>query len=177
MSWQDIPGFSTDIPELYRSWVDEAEDNDLFMEVGVFKGRSLGALLTFARESGKRLRIYGQDLWSEEARAADEGHGEYPICDMAEARENLRPINYPFGLLRGASDNPDPWMGLADYVFIDADHRYESVKRDIEAWLPRTRKVLAGHDYCPSHPGVMRAVDELLPGRELRGCCWVWRIR
>ena len=34
-----------------------------------------------------------------------------------------------------------------DMVFIDADHDYESVKRDIENWMPISKKIIFGHDY------------------------------
>ncbi|NTW91009.1 MAG: class I SAM-dependent methyltransferase, partial [Erysipelotrichaceae bacterium] len=36
-----------------------------------------------------------------------------------------------------------------DFVFIDAGHRYEEVKADIEAWYPKVRKggIVSGHDY------------------------------
>ena len=58
-----------------------------------------------------------------------------------------------------------------DWVFIDADHRYESTKADLEAWFPKVRKggVISGHDYkhftvpTPSGDyvfGVIKAVDE-----------------
>ena len=55
--------------------------------------------------------------------------------------------------------------GSLDLVFIDADHRYEAVKEDIIAWLPKIRKggIISGHDYdYPRYRGVTEAVDELL---------------
>ena len=50
-----------------------------------------------------------------------------------------------------------------DFVFIDADHSYESVKADIGAWAPKVRMngSLLGHDYSPKFPGVVKAVNEL----------------
>jgi hypothetical protein len=50
-----------------------------------------------------------------------------------------------------------------DFVFIDAGHRYEEVKADIEAWFPKVRKggIVSGHDYVKySDFGVIEAVDE-----------------
>ena len=52
-----------------------------------------------------------------------------------------------------------------DFVFIDADHSYEGIHADIEAWRSKIASggVLGGHDYdLPTHPlfGVKRAVDE-----------------
>ena len=56
--------------------------------------------------------------------------------------------------------------GSLDFVFIDADHSYEGVSRDIEAWYPKVKAegLLCGHDYAnPGDPcgmEVKRAVDE-----------------
>lgn len=64
-----------------------------------------------------------------------------------------------------------------DAVFIDADHRYEAVKDDIEAWrqLVRPGGVLAGHDY--DSEGVRFAVDEMIPGVRLAdGNVWFTTI-
>lgn len=47
-------------------------------------------------------------------------------------------------------------------VFIDGDHRYESVKNDIAAWSPCVIDggIIAFHDL--NWPGVARAIAELL---------------
>ena len=55
-----------------------------------------------------------------------------------------------------------------DLVFIDAQHCYEGVKKDIENWLPKVKKggIISGHDYNPNQlfleggNGVGRAVKE-----------------
>ena len=64
-----------------------------------------------------------------------------------------------------------------DFFFIDADHRYHMVRRDIELWYPKVKKggLLAGHDYDSEeydelyieddivdevHHGVTKAVNE-----------------
>jgi predicted O-methyltransferase YrrM len=54
-----------------------------------------------------------------------------------------------------------------DLVFIDGNHEYEFVKRDILAWYPKikTGGVLSGHDYAvdvKGCEGVVRAVHEVL---------------
>jgi|TARA_R110000772_G_scaffold54733_1_gene124951 cephalosporin hydroxylase len=51
-----------------------------------------------------------------------------------------------------------------DFVYIDGDHSYENVKRDIELYLPKIKKTgfIGGHDYIREHQGVMDAVNESL---------------
>ena len=55
-----------------------------------------------------------------------------------------------------------------DFVFIDANHTYKSVKEDIEAWFPKVRKggIVSGHDYVEYQDfGVIQAVDEFTEGK------------
>jgi predicted O-methyltransferase YrrM len=42
-----------------------------------------------------------------------------------------------------------------DFLFIDADHSYDSVKRDFELWSPLVRSggIVAFHDVKPDYPG------------------------
>ena len=49
-----------------------------------------------------------------------------------------------------------------DLIFIDADHSYESVKKDILAYTPKLKDngILSGHDI--DYPGVNKAVRELI---------------
>lgn len=50
-----------------------------------------------------------------------------------------------------------------DWIYIDTDHDYESIKRDYYAWYPKVRDggVISGHDYGDNEFGVKRFVDEL----------------
>ena len=83
-------------------------------------------------------------------------------------------------------DSVIPLVGTSDFwasvwpwpvalVFIDANHDYSRVKNDILNWrrnlLPGS--VLAGHDF-QSFPGVTRAVNELIPSKELMVVGNVW---
>lgn len=56
-----------------------------------------------------------------------------------------------------------------DFVFLDADHMYESVKQDIAAWYPKVRSggIIGGDDYATKWPGVPQAVNEFFQSRGL----------
>lgn len=66
-------------------------------------------------------------------------------------------------------------------VYIDGDHSYEAVKRDIELYLPkiRNRGILSGHDYHTTWPGVMKAVNETLgtPDKVFQDSSWMKIIK
>jgi hypothetical protein len=64
--------------------------------------------------------------------------------------------NYSYNVV---GDFPD---GKAGLIYIDADHRYESVKRDLNDWLPKLKQggIMCGHDYGVEIFGVTQAVDE-----------------
>ena len=64
-----------------------------------------------------------------------------------------------------------------DFVFIDAAHDYESVKKDILAWLPKVKKtgIIAGHDYTWCQD-VKKAVHECFPDQQIYETegCWIY---
>lgn len=47
------------------------------------------------------------------------------------------------------------------FVYIDGQHDFQSVRDDIETWWPLLKEngILAGHDYCNDHRGVIEAVN------------------
>jgi len=78
-----------------------------------------------------------------------------------------------------------------DYIYIDGDHHYEQVKRDILNYLPFVKDdgILCGDDYHPLEfypeprsreclgPEVKRAVDEIIPEAiiEEAGTWWAYK--
>src|SRR5262245_61567794 len=58
------------------------------------------------------------------------------------------------------------WPFPVELCFIDGEHTYEAVSRDIDQWWPHVRPggVMCGHDYCEQFPGVVQAVGELVKG-------------
>lgn len=75
---------------------------------------------------------------------------------------------------------------LVDFIYIDADHSYEGVYRDLCMWYGKVREggVIGGHDYGHTNfPGVAQAIDEFF-GRlgwkvrtEGEGVWWVEKER
>lgn len=62
-----------------------------------------------------------------------------------------------------------------DLVFMDSDHTYEHVIKEIRLWLPKVKLggILCGHDYDETQPGVVKAVDESkLPIEVLKPSLW-----
>lgn len=126
------------------------------VEIGSYAGESAEVFAT----SGKFKTFYCVDFWKDnfyEGRATGEKEfdlmaSKYPVIQKVK-------IN---------SDNIlERFKGLRiDFVYVDADHTYESVKKDIAnaLILLNGRGVIAGHDYIdtPRNPfgGVIKAVNE-----------------
>lgn len=89
---------------------------------------------------------------------------------------NIKPYLNRVHILQGLSWSMADKLsdGVLDFVFIDADHAHESVKKDIKAWLPKIVKggVLCGHD--DNLKGVVNALDELVPDWQSTGVGHTW---
>jgi len=139
-------------------------------EVGCLRGKF--SLMLSRSYKGKILAIDSFD--EHEGMSYDKPFALTPLYMEKverECRANLKGTNCE--VIKGYSTEvaktiPDESL---DWVFIDADHRYEAIKADLEAWFPKVRKggIMSGHDYkhytipTPSGDhvfGVIEAVDE-----------------
>lgn len=57
-----------------------------------------------------------------------------------------------------------------DFVYIDANHKFNFVKEDIEHWAKKVNVdgIVAGHDYRTPNTGVKEAVDEFVLEHDLK---------
>lgn len=61
------------------------------------------------------------------------------------------------------SDAAKVWSEPIDFLYVDADHSYDGVMADLDAWVPHVRKggLIVGDDYGSTlYPGVQQAWDE-----------------
>ena len=190
MGWEQIRGWSEgDVHRVYDDAVETAKDGDTLIEVGVAYGRSIAYLARKALDSKKRIRVIGVDTWPDTAEAygGPENNalvkmaGSYYEACCFEMIQYAPEEYHNVTLIRGASvDVAKRLNGInLHFVFIDIDHEYDSVRRDIAAWrtIMQPGSVLAGHDLTPSFPGVERAVREIFgDGFERVGNSWRVRL-
>ena len=163
-------------PKLYKSVVKKFPTNSHFVEVGVWKGMSASFMAVEIINSGKQIKFDCVDNWA----IIDPVIPEELYENIWETfQTNIEPVKHIINPVRmisweAASNYKDESL---DFVFIDASHDYESVKKDITAWLPKVKKdgILAGHDYI-SFDGVKRAVGELIGNENVMVIeeCWVY---
>jgi predicted O-methyltransferase YrrM len=145
-----------------------------FVEVGCWLGHSVSYLAKKVQHK-TNVKIYAVDLFDESYDLKDHKHLDgirHELFQKNLLEANVNHIVTPIKSVSwdAAINFPDESI---DFVFIDADHSYESVKKDIDAWLPKIRKngMISGHDY--TNPcGVKQAVDEKFQNFQLNGSCW-----
>jgi hypothetical protein len=155
--WFTYPRFYSEIVKKFPSGT--------FVEVGSWKGKSAAYMATEIANSKKDIKFYCVDKWES-------------VWDTFHS--NMLPLEKYYTPLRtssveGAANFADESL---DFVFIDASHEYEDVKNDIIAWMPKVRPggIIAGHDYHADqayHPGVYKAVHELIDTFTVSEMCWI----
>jgi hypothetical protein len=148
-------------------------------EIGVHKGNTTHKVL----QGCKRLQLIAVDKWED---ITPDSSGEKIGCeadDMSEMKrifdKRTKDFKDRLTVLHGDSVEMASKVedNSLDFVFIDGDHRYESVKADIRAWAPKLRPggMLSGHDI--DYPSVLRAVSELVPNFKDVGVNAVWEAK
>lgn len=152
----------------------------VIVEVGCWKGHSTRYLAQKLLEQKYLIPplVFAVDPFDQVLDTTDYPK-DHPVHKLIKSGMSMRQI-FDYNLERaGVSHIVEPIAGPSvevakgfadrsvDCVFLDGDHNYMGVRADIQAWRPKCRNMLAGHDYADTFPGVKEAVDELVPEREL----------
>lgn len=146
------------------------------IEIGVLT--AVGSVAMLIRMPN--LKLYSIDPWRHFDNNEFEAGWKQEELDKAylEAVNRLKPFKARSILIKKTSDEAinDLSNIQADFIYIDGDHTYEQVKKDIGNYLPILKKnhsILAGHDW--QNDGVKKAVLEFFKIEELQfGDDWIW---
>ena len=168
--------------ELY--WLaDKASTRNTVLELGSWKGRSTKALALVCPGT-----VYAVDHWKGSESEIKTNHSEArnmgPDRFFEIFKANLKGEIQKNKVIpiRAESQEAVNILGRergfrwVDMLFIDGDHMYESVKRDIQLWkhFVVPGGLLCGHDFFDA-PGVRQAVKELLPNY-IEGSIWSYIV-
>jgi len=119
------------VPEIQK-----LKSGDVYLEVGVDRGRSLSIARKIAKKS---VRVIGVDIQSDPKVPGT-------IFLQGDSLSVAKKYNGP----------------LISVLFIDGEHSYVGCKSDIRAWIPKVKVggVILFHDCDETSPGVMQAVAE-----------------
>lgn len=142
--------------ELLVMYVKEAK---VVVEVGCYEGKTTASLAANCQGT-----IYSIDPFFK---------GRLGVCyGELIARNHCKRLNLSnVKFLKGLSHEVAPAFNHPiDFIFIDADHSYEAIKRDWNDWFPKMKSggVIALHDSkqaanSPDYLGSMKFYDEDIP--------------
>lgn len=147
------------------SLVDKMFPEGKGVEIGVLKGDYSKIIL----ERWTKGTLYLVDAWRH-LDSYDDMNGQddkYHYDCLIETCKNIKPWQDRTHIIRmdsvkSADMFPDEYF---DFIYIDADHSYEGVIRDLEAWWPKIKKggLFCGDDYIPDDGDIWLTVGENEP--------------
>lgn len=150
--------------------------NDITMiEVGCFSGDSSLIFL----KSGKIKKFYAIDAWKNNLDCDDLTTVNYDLNEVEKLFDE-RTVEYPVVKIKGISvDVVDQFEDNSlDFIYLDSCHSYDYVKKEISLYYNKLKVggIIAGHDYTPVYPGVIRAVNEFCgkPISIFEDTSWIW---
>ena len=164
--------------DLYKLVVDRFPSDSHFVEVGVWKGQSACFMAVEIINSNKNIKFDCVDTWEFVESSSEIKEGQFENLFQI-FQNNIEPVKDHINIVRSIS-----WDGAKlyddnslDFVFIDAGHDYESVKKDLESWYPKVKEggLIAGHDYH-YNCGVYPAVNEFFGKDKIKqmNACWLF---
>jgi len=180
MVYEQLEGFFN-YEFLYNQMVDNANDGEYIIEIGVWEGRSACYLAEKIKESGKDIKVIAIDPYIY-GLVGDQGDAnEFHRLEKFRKVLDTNDLSDIVISVVQTSDSAFTWLKDSDFViagvFVDGNHSYEYCKRDIENYdkIIKQGGIIAGHDYTPIEwQGVVDAVDEYYgDNKQIKNNIWI----
>lgn len=148
--------FETFCARLSKDWIKG-------VEIGVFEGSHAASILRVLKPG--KLYLVDPYLAFDEKQMT----GAHVEAALRKAQKRLTGKQVEFLRCKSTEAN----LNHVDFIYLDADHRYEAVKADIEYWWPRLNRkgVMGGHDFSSGQSEVVQAVTEWAVANKLKLHC------
>ncbi len=168
-----IDGWMSPLELAYLASV--ASHSSFIAEIGSWMGRSTCAIA--ANTTGE---VFSVDTWAGSYEQGDALNGKDDLWLLRQFQTNTKGLHIT-PVRKTSLDAARFFFNFGytfDMIFIDAMHEYDSVYADIKAWMPLLKPggVLCGHDFHPNWPGVIQAVNELIPSFRVVDTIWTTDI-
>ena len=163
MYWEKIEG-SFSFQPFYERMIHRF-NNATFVEIGTFKGQSIMYLAERIKELQKHIKLYTIDIFEYAEQQKDDENGRFiGVSFYDEFLKNIEPLKKYITPIKGNSHIVhDQFKDESiDFLFIDGDHNYDAVMKDLKFWYPKVKNggIISGHDYMWVDARVKRAVDQ-----------------
>lgn len=178
-SYKDIHGWFS-YEWLYDKFTEEASNGDTIVEIGSWFGKSTKYLIDKVNESNKELNIITIDTF----RGSQNEDIHTEIVENGSIYQDFyQNVDSPhITIIKETSYEASKLFtnGSIDYLMIDGDHSYKSVKEDIQNYFYKIKPggIISGDDY-KAFEGVRNAVDEFFEGADEKtydNYHWYYRI-
>lgn len=147
-----------------------------FVEIGSWMGCSAVCMAVEIINANKPIKIHCIDHWK-----GSPEHQSYPSEVLnslfSEFKKNIIPVRSVIEIHQMQSTEASMLFedNSLQFVYIDANHSYESVTQDILHWLPKVKRngFIGGDDF--NLQGVRRSVEENLLGFSTIGEYWYFQ--
>ena len=173
--FNEIPGWFA-YQDLYADVVKSAGNDDVFVEVGAWFGKSTNYMIQQIRESKKNIQFTTVDTWKgtddedihQEIVGSFAGDIFYEFVDNLILSNNYSHIN----MIKDTSKNASNQFanGSIDYLMLDAGHSYDALMEDLKTWYNKVKPggIVSGDDYGVFY-GVTQAANEYFYGQFEKG--------
>ena len=182
-NYSDIQGWC-DFEDLYDTIANTIDKDQIFVEVGVWKGRSICFLGEAIKRLSKTNKIFAVDTFlgfdNEDFHQEEVAKNNGTLFDLFLQNIKDLSLNDIITPIQKASTEAakDFKTESIDFIFIDANHEYSEVTKDIQAWFPKLKKggSMLGHDFWADD--VKRAVLDFFNSQGIQvnsasQSCWI----
>jgi hypothetical protein len=167
--YRDIPGYMSNTNIECFDYVLERlpAGNINWIELGSFSGKSAAYCVVELINKKQNFTFSCVDIWENGMQESFEKN-ILPIAEHVNFSKN-----YSYDEANKYDDNS------IDVCYVDGDHSYEGVTKDLNAWWPKlkTGAIFFGDDFTKGFPGVGKAVKEFFTPKRIKfiriGRCWV----